>query len=155
MAIPQYVSDILLISKGIGVSRLKVRKIYNIGKMFKEKFKINCYQTAYRFLLVVALSFERQVAFFFFLFLFFSQRAVNSFSLHCVTSQSTRVALFCCRTGSFHGPLSLPSLHSGRLVCFPGCVALVQTFDAIFAKKTFMQANKPRLMFDNCVTHDN
>ena len=80
MVIPQYVSDILLISKGIGAITAQ-SKIYNTGKMFKEKSRINCYQIAYRFLLVVGLSFGRQVVVVVF---FFSEKAVNCFSLHCV-----------------------------------------------------------------------
>ena len=95
-------------------------KIFNSGKMCVVLSEINPYQIAYRYLLVVGLSFGRQVG-------FFSQKAVNCFSLYCVhiTVYTCRTLQesFSNRTGIFHGPLSLPSLKPGCLVCFPEWVA--------------------------------
>jgi len=93
-------------------------KMFNTDEMFKEKSKINPYQIAYRYLVVVALSLGNKLPFF--------SKSCEMFQFILCALHSLRVSHpSAVRTACFHRPLSLPLLNPGRLVCFPEYVALV------------------------------
>lgn len=92
MAIPQYVSDILLISKDITVLVVSESKMYTTSKMFKEE----CWRSDCLSFFASCRSLLRRKNAFSFL------KKLWTVFIVC-TSQSTLVALFSSRTGCFKG----------------------------------------------------